>query len=218
MEATYLDFERIIDGFSKSEKLIQFMTGILLVDARRNASKKFIIESLDQFNTDSGEYIDFYMPGYVKETQKNVCDCVWTDEYRIEYRGEEYFFQPDLFERECKKYEREFRFKYDKFPTLIMLDMERIGQNEYAEMGRYRVVQSMVIMLSKYIGEDSYAIEKLFNKIFEYAKENTSMRSLQYHFRFRVLLGHHMPKIKEFLINQGFAALVAGAQTMLSNR
>lgn len=119
MQATYLDLDSIIDGFSKSEKLNSFMTGILLFDTRNNTSQEYIVSLLSDFDTESGEYIDFYLPVFVKKSQKSKYESEWTDDYKIELRKEVFYFQPSLFESELLKYKNRFNFKFREIFNLL---------------------------------------------------------------------------------------------------
>ncbi|GBD73920.1 hypothetical protein TEHN7126_2419 [Tetragenococcus halophilus subsp. halophilus] len=83
---TYNRFIQKIKGREGREKRTNVF-GVLLADGRQSDTKSYILNYLDRFHSNSGEYIDFYIPGYFEE---------FNEPYNTEYIGfqkEKYFFQ-----------------------------------------------------------------------------------------------------------------------------
>lgn len=187
-----------------SSKLHTFMTGVLLVDGRTVDANEYVLKYISDFNRESGNYIDFYLPGYISERDSYKAGDSFTLDYPISIAGESFYFQPNLYERAQDEYKYEWRIEKSRYPMLILMDIVK-------EHERYVVKQHLAISLKNYMQNSATTVQDLFYKIFDYAKENTGMGSLMYHFRFRVLLGNHVPEIKRFLIESGVGALLGWA-------
>lgn len=191
-----------------SDKLHTFMTGVLLVDGRTVDANEYVLKYISDFNRESGNYIDFYLPGYISERDSYKAGDSFTRDYPISIAGELFYFQPYLYERAQDEYEYEWKIERSSSPMLILMDIVK-------EHGSYLVKQHLVISLKNYMKNSTTTVQELFHKIFKYAKKNTGMGSLMYHFRFRVLLGNHVPEIKRFLIESGVGALLSWATNEL---
>lgn len=196
MLPTYDEFDTILKSYlGDTNKLYMFMTGILLVDARQVGTKEYILKYISDFDRESGEYIDFYLPGYVSREDEYKVGGMFDDSWPVEINGKVFYFQPFLYEKAQKEYEYKWGVKKSRHPMLILVDVVK-------ENNRYVNKQELVIELKEYMHTSNPTIEDLFYDIFDYASANTDMGLQQYRFRFRVLLGCHVPKIKEFLLNQ----------------
>jgi len=184
-----------------SSKLHTFMTGVLLVDGRTEDAKEYVLRYISDFNRESGKYIDFYLPGYISEEDSYKVGDSFTLDYPIRIDGEMFYFQPTLYEEARDEYKYEWNIEKSRYPMLILMDIIK-------EHGRYVVDQHLTISLKNYMQNSPTTVQDLFYKIFDYAQKNTGMGSLMYHFRFRVLLGSHVPRIKQFLIESGVGALL----------
>lgn len=71
---TYKRFLRKIKGQENEEEKVNYF-GVLFCDVRQSKAREYILNYLDVFQLRSGKFIDFYIPGYIPETElyeKNV--------------------------------------------------------------------------------------------------------------------------------------------------
>lgn len=192
----YDEFDTILKSYlGETNRLYMFMTGILLVDARQVGAKEYILKYISDFDRESGAYIDFYLPGYVSGEEEYKVEGMFDDSWPVNINGKIFYFQPFLYEKAQEEYEYKWGVKKSRYPMLILVDVVK-------ENNRYVTKQKLVIELKEYMHTSNPTVEELFYGIFDYASSNTDMGLQHYRFRFRVLLGCHVPKIKEFLFNQ----------------
>ena len=183
------------------DKLYTFMTGVLLVDGRTVDANEYVLRYISDFHRESGQYIDFYLPGYIAEEEVDKYVGSFTNDYPISIDGKRYYFQPNLYEIARDEYKFKWNIEKSRYPMLILMDVENVG-------GRYSVKQHLGISLKNYMQNSSTTVEDLFYKIFDYARLNTGMGRLNYRFRFKVLLGNHIPQITRYLLESGVSALL----------
>ncbi|MCL2087365.1 MAG: hypothetical protein FWH05_07220 [Oscillospiraceae bacterium] len=140
--------------------------GVLIADYDQSLSRKYILNYLDIFNNLSGDYIDFFIPGYItydRHDTKKVC--------RI---GEEnYYFARELFHEFVGKLKIEFGVAYEYNPILVLLELTR------TDFYRSR---KMIIELDSQ-NNDIKRTGVLFQRIFEIARKYTSLDDFSYGMR-----------------------------------
>jgi len=94
------------------EENLSCTAGILVADYMQQLAREFIFNYLDIFHKESGSYIDFYIPGYVKVTDDTSFDFSVGD---IKYR-----FDRDSFNTSVLDLKKIFGIKYRFRPLLIL--------------------------------------------------------------------------------------------------
>lgn len=64
---SYLRFQNdLLDRYSNYEDSDFVTFGILIADPRQTAAREFIFNYLNVFDRESGDYFDFFIPGYTE--------------------------------------------------------------------------------------------------------------------------------------------------------
>lgn len=174
--------KQIKESYGDIEKLT---IGILVADAEQQEAKEFIMNYMNMFDKKSGKYIDFFIPGYYTDDDKEKTElrrkyhpnCYVRDRnfphprvFWLDRSFSSYYFDRDAFESFLWFMSNELGIQYTYNPMLIMLEIDTTNCR-----GELSFQKKMVIELD----EDSYRglrrTGMLFDKIFELAKSNVSL-------------------------------------------
>lgn len=100
---------------SQYEENLSCTIGILVADYKQQHAREFIFNYLDIFHEESGSYIDFYIPGYVKVTDDTPCD--------FSVGGIKYIFDRVSFNTSILELKNIYGIKYEYRPLLILQEV-----------------------------------------------------------------------------------------------
>lgn len=163
---SYLRFHNdLLDRYSDYEDSDFVTFGILIADPRQTAAREFIFNYLNVFDRESGDYFDFFIPGYT--------EVEWHDDAQrvgIRIKEKEYFFSQKLFDDFWLNLERNYNFEYTFNPMLILMSMQ---------LGRINTAEYIILELDD---TDNNGIQRsgmLFRRIFRLARTNTQLNDFQ---------------------------------------
>lgn len=112
---TYDHFLKKIKGQENNVKVNYF--GVLFCDVRQSQTREYILNYLDVFNSYSGKYIDFYIPGYIQieETDKKPDNTILIKDKTYIFRQKEY---NDF----CERFADDFSINFPFSSTLVLLE------------------------------------------------------------------------------------------------
>lgn len=113
----------------------------------------------DRFNYKSGRYINFYLPGYLEEN-------FYHSNNKIIIKDKKYYFNREIYLEFLDKLEKDFSIDFPYNPVLILFEYDQ---------GHFSKTKRVVIELDAN-GSDIKKVEEIFEKIFELAKTNVSIR------------------------------------------
>ena len=153
------DYERLVSEIKRREEPdISVTFGVLIADYRQQRSREYILNYLDRFDTISGKFINFYLPGYIDDDN-------FANENRIEIKNKNFYFDARMYLNFLDKLEADFKIKYPYNPELILLEYNN---------GHFRDTKRIVIDLDREGGDVQNAGD-LFQSIFEIAKRNVDI-------------------------------------------
>jgi hypothetical protein len=181
-------FEEIYNNVMSRYEEIEVTIGILIVDARQQETKEFIVNYLDRFNELSGNYIDFFLPGYYIKKNKD-CKSTWINNSKImEYYTDtnclrkfgddiEYCFDPSVYKYLQDEIERKMDIPFSYSPRLILVEINKEKCN-----GHLEYQDRLVIDLKESVQGEFDKVGQLFEELFELAKRNTGLRTYKIYF------------------------------------
>lgn len=96
--------------------------GILLADIRQDDTKQYILNYIDTFNNSSGEYIDFYVPGYYKEETSTKENKNYHNFNEIVIGSQKFQFSSREYEKFIQKFMNDFKLDRQYVPVLYLLE------------------------------------------------------------------------------------------------
>ncbi len=114
---TYERFLRKIKGQDGNPKVDFF--GVLFCDVRQRNAREYVLNYLNVFQTRSGKFIDFYIPGYLPtlfngtSVHKDTEICIGDQIYKFDNK------QYDNF---CTNFEKDFNISYPFSSTLVLME------------------------------------------------------------------------------------------------
>lgn len=165
--------------------------GVLVADRGQDEAFQYILRYLTDFDEASGNYIDFFVPGYYIESDDYIKYFFVEDEKKLFHpnayslgskegmesvyitrnnRKIHYYFSEELFREFRRKMEREWRIKYSYNPMLILVEV-----NKGYCRGELAYQKKLVIELDD---NDTHSVRRsgeLFEQIFEIAKKQSGM-------------------------------------------
>jgi len=152
-------YERLVQEVKGRENPdIPITFGLLIADYRQQNCKDYILNYIERFDYVSGKYINFYLPGYLKN------EHLITDN-KISIKGIKYYFDEDVYMDFLYKLEQDFDIEYPYNPVLILL--------EYSS-GNFRFSKNIRIELDVE-GADIRKTGELFDEIFKIAQKNVAI-------------------------------------------
>lgn len=114
---TYKRFLRKIKGQESFGEKVDYF-GVLFCDARQSKATEYVLNYLDIFHERSGRFIDFYIPGYIPES-----DCYsGASDYGIQIGEKRYLFSPKEYLEFCRYFESDFGVEFPFSATLVLLE------------------------------------------------------------------------------------------------
>lgn len=144
--------------------------GILVADYRQPDCKNYIINYLSDFDTRSGSFIDFYIPGYRLRGNTDY-SFLWHFSSAT-HQDATVEFDCNSFEQAIREIEAVLSVQYTYNPLLILVDVDSNST---------RVFKSKIVI--ELDDNDSHSVRRsglLFREIFEYAKHDNSIRNISY--------------------------------------
>lgn len=152
-------YERLVFELKNREKKdIPVTFGLLIADYHQQSCREYILNYINRFDYKSGQYINFYLPGYLEKEWLNP------DE-KITINRKDFYFNRELYLKFLDKLEDDFKIEYPYNPILILL--------EYFK-GHFSTARRIIIELNEN-GSDIKQVGKVFDKIFEIANEKVSL-------------------------------------------
>lgn len=139
--------------------------GILIADPRQSPAREFIFNYLDIFDKESENYFDFFIPGYSQYP--------WPDDAHkvgIRINNEDYYFSKKLFDTFCTNLVKDFKIIYSFNPMLILMSMQ---------LGQKSTAKQIVLELDNLGTHGINRSGTLFRKVFEVAREDPRLNTLQ---------------------------------------
>ena len=155
--------------------------GILIADPRQTAAREFIFNYLNVFDRESGDYFDFFIPGYT--------EVKWPDDAQkmdIRIREKEYFFSQKLFDDFWLNLEKNFDFEYTFNPMLILMSMQ---------LGRINTAEYIILELDDANNNGIQRSGMLFRMIFRLARTNPQLNDFQTMFQRTYVKGNWLNTI-----------------------
>lgn len=171
--------------------------GILVADYRQTEAREYILNYLNRFDEKSGEYIDFYLPGYYMyacesenewnvRSHQNICisrHCTSNNPIYINRLNEKFYFDDYLFEDFLREFEKRTGIAYTYNPMLILIEV-----NKSVGYGSIEFQDKMVIELDNGTQGGIKRSGLLFEEIFAIARREIDLK------RFETKLSMHYIK------------------------
>lgn len=154
-------YNRLINKIKGREGKRADLIGVLFADIRQSDTKEYILNYMDSFNSNSGKYIDFYIPGYYEkeETTKGHESCYGFEDMPI--GSKKFKFSQKEYDKAVNNFVADFNVRRRYTPVLYLIEWRN------GDFSKARIVE---INLDK----DHHSVRKvgeLFDSIFKIAKE-----------------------------------------------
>lgn len=168
----YGEFNKKLSNRNKLVNDNEYLSfGILFVDYRQDSSRQYIINYIHDYHTESRDYFDFYLPGYVtdNEIMPGERGKLINDKHPIYISDNtKWFFSPDLYNEYRYEMKYHLGIEISEIPTLVLM-----SSTIHLSNAKY-----IIIELDSIAGGIQHSGE-LFRKIFELAKRNTSLEEFK---------------------------------------
>jgi len=156
------DYERFYcDVLKRYDDIdISITFGVLIADYDQRLARDYIINYLDIFNKNSGEYIDFFIPGYIPYNNGDSKQIALKNKM-----GENYFFSRDVFHKFIEEFKTKFRVDYPYNPILVLVELSK---DDFSNARKIIIELDIENRNIKKTGV-------LFDRIFEIAKKHTEI-------------------------------------------
>lgn len=152
-------YDRLVQEIKYREDCdIPLTFGILIADYRQQKCREYIINYISRFDSLSGKYINFYLPGY-------LTDEYYKNDNKIYIHNINYYFHYDLYNEFLEKLESDFNILYPYNPILLLV--------EYSN-GHFKLSKKIRFELDK-DGSDIKTFGSLFELIVEIAKKEVNI-------------------------------------------
>ncbi len=149
------DFDRLVNEIKRREEPDYPVTfGVLIADYRQQRCREYMLNYIERFDTVSGKYINFYLPGYIDDDH-------FANENKISIGSKNYYFDSQIYIRFLDKLEIDFGIQYTYNPELILFEYDR---------GHFGTSKRIVIELDRN-GNDIQNVGQLFENVFDIAKQ-----------------------------------------------
>ena len=187
----------------------KFISGILVADAEQRETKEYIMNYMNMFDKKSGKYIDFFIPGYYTDNDKEKTELrrkyhpngyvrdrnfPHPRVYWLDRSFSSYYFDRDAFESFLRFMSNELGIQYTYNPMLIMLEVDTTNCR-----GELSFQKKLVIELDEDSNRGLRRTGMLFDKIFEFAKSNVSLSSFGSEVRVYYLKGAAVDRLIDVL-------------------
>ncbi len=158
--------------------------GILVANGMQSSAKDLVLDHMNTFDNKSGDYIDFYLPGYYHNIKDGISETCLHDNaiyhpednmmevFRLKRDGKQqkYYFDEGLFSVFLSKMELDMNIKYTYSPMLILVEVSKDNCR-----GDLRYQKRVVIEL----GNDAKRSSLLIDALCEAAKKEIGLKSLR---------------------------------------
>ncbi|MGG7058326.1 hypothetical protein ACQPUZ_08510 [Clostridium tertium] len=126
---TYDRFIQKIKG--REDKSKPRYLGVLFCDIEQQSAKEYILNYMEVFNKSSGEYFDFYIPGYLNSTKKSGNNI-------FQFRNKKYEFNRKVYNEFCDKFIKDFNIEFPYVATLVLLEYKS-GNFKNAKIAKFNL-------------------------------------------------------------------------------
>lgn len=155
-------YERLVHEVKRRENPDLPVTfGLLIADFDQQKCREYVLNYIDVFNYKSGEYINFYLPGYMEEE-------MYKSDKTIAIKGKDYYFNRKTFLEFLMKLEQDFGIDFPYNPVLILLEYDR---------GHFKMSKRIVIELDAN-GTQIERTGEFFEQIFSIARKVVSIEDV----------------------------------------
>ena len=222
------DFETLSKKvLEKYDDEICVTMGILIVDYRQSEAREYILNYMNRFDELSGNYIDFYLPGYYMFTEDsknewerrqhyNICVSRHCSTYKpiyLDRTGAPYYFDDYLFEDFLREFSKKTGISYTYNPMLILVEVKR---ERYR--GQIQFQDRMVIELDENTPRGIRRSGQLFEAIFDIAKRDVNLHSFERELKIKYIKGDAVHKIAEILDGNLLEAISESVEGVMTYR
>ncbi len=198
--------------------------GILVADWRQKEAREYILNYMNMFDEHSGNYFDFYIPGYYVAKENNDNEdrrligkkyhpyeerqYVYEEEpaYIIKRNNTAYYFSRDIFEDFIYKMNDRMGIKYTYNPMLILVEIR------YDHLiDRIRYGRNVIIELDEDNNRGLRRSGQLFDAIFEMAKKKSGLGFIAKEVKLYYLRGDSLDDIVKSLMKKEWIEAIADA-------
>lgn len=178
----FLDDLKMIYREYKEDDDISF--GVLCASYNQTEAREYIYEFLDDFDEESGDYYDFFIPGFQECKEEKAADIV------LERTNKKYKFDRKVYKDFCDNFFNFYGISKTYNPMLILMSVKpgRMGEAQY-----------IIIELDTC---NSCGVKRsgvFFKQIFELAKKEVNVRAMKNNFIKNYIKGNWMESIINFL-------------------
>lgn len=172
----YGSFDKFINDLSWREQdsyNIPITIGLLICDLRQQYCQENILNYMNHFNKFSGEYINFYIPGYCSNDEMKIMEQKGYWEFYSQFyniSGVKYYFSEKYFDEFIFNLSERYDIWYLGKPELILLEVYK---------GKVNWDKKIRFCLSNL--QEAGKIESVysfFNLIFQYAKKYVDIEDI----------------------------------------
>lgn len=155
-------FEQFKEKVQENHDLCEGNTiGLLFVDSRQNDVRQYLTNYLDVFNTESGKYLDFCIPGYSSSKIQTSDNC-------IQIKNDFWFFNHNNY----TSFQKEMKLNYNvPFSTTAYLLLLEIG-----DPGSFKRTIKIELDKNK---DDVRNAGDLFQQLFEFTREKIAFEEIR---------------------------------------
>ena len=178
------DFSRFQDDILSRyrDQTIPITFGVLIADHRQREAREYILNYLNGFDKLSGNYIDFFIPGY---TEINYLVKIPSKP------NKKFYFSQELFDGFVEGFEKYFEVEYVFTPMLVLIELQT---NDY--------INARKIVLE--LDSEFSCIKRsglLFKRIFTIAQQYVALDEFSYNLQQTYMKGAYLDSFINALDN-----------------
>lgn len=193
--------------------------GILVADGQQSEAKQYIINYMDLFDKRSGNYIDFYIPGYYeKYTGEAMTEKYHPNSYvkweeikdepafYLRRNKTPYYFDKILFDDFVEEMSQRMGIEYTYNPMLILVEIDKKRNRGLIDYQR-----KLVIELDEDTNRGLRRTGQLFDKIFKIAMKNIGLNDFSKKIKMYYMKGNIIENIIKALEGEWIEAVASVA-------
>lgn len=166
--------------FEKYQDFDAVTVGILVADGEQDDALQFIMHYMDIFDRNSGNYFDFFIPGYYEEggenpkgyhPNANIGYAVGKSVFYLSRNNTSYYFDRMVFNEFVFNMQTSMGIEYTYNPMLILVEIKKDKCR-----GELKYQDKIVIELDSDSQAGVRRAGQLFDAIFEEAKRSTGLK------------------------------------------
>ena len=173
--------------------------GLLIADCRQQAGKQYILNYLERFHHLSGEYINFYLPGYLN-------DSFFSSNDKITVNNKDYYFDFEFYNSFLEQLEKDFNIKYPYSPVLYLIEYSK-GNFKFSKSIRFDLDTDTI---------DIRKVGELFEVIFKIAHANVDIEEFKKEIWIKLLKKNLIDDIVTLIDNKYLSFIVKKSQELNS--